>query len=117
MRIPIAYALSWPERIKVSTPRLDLAKMKTLHFSEIEDARFPALGLARAALAEGAAHCIAFNAANEVAVGRFLNGEIEFTKIATTIESILAATQNNPISSIDDIFACDRTAREAAQNL
>jgi 1-deoxy-D-xylulose-5-phosphate reductoisomerase len=63
MAIPIAYALSWPERMWVDTPRLDLAAMGALHFSPLEAARFPALGLARAALLEGPAHLIALNAA------------------------------------------------------
>ncbi len=114
MRIPIAYALSWPERLAVQTPRLDLAAMGALHFSAVEDARFPALALARQALAAGPSHCIAFNAANEVAVGRFLAREIPFTRIRAIIAAALEKAPTCPISNISDVLACDEQARQLA---
>ena len=111
MRIPIAYALSWPERIAVQTPRLKLAELKALHFSEVEAKRFPALALARQALAQGASHCIAFNAANEVAVQQFLDKKIDFTAITKRVASVVEKTETCTISSIDDVLACDALAR------
>lgn len=114
MRIPIAYALSWPERIAVDTPRLDLAAIGALHFEPVDDARFPALSLARAALAQGPAACIAFNAANEVAVARFLAREISFPAITATVARAVETAPSCPILSIDDILACDAQARAQA---
>lgn len=114
MRIPIAYALSWPERIAVQTPRLNLTELKTLHFAELEAKRFPALGLARSALAAGAAHTIAFNAANEVAVQLFLDKKIDFTAITARVADTVEKTSNCTISSIDDVLACDASARRLA---
>ncbi len=114
MRIPIAYALSWPERIDVATPRLDLAAIKSLNFSELEPARFPALALARAALEAGASHCIAFNAANEVAVQQFLDKKINFSSITQHIARVLEKTETCTISTIEDVLACDTAARQLA---
>ncbi len=81
MRIPIAYALAWPERIETPAERLDLAAIARLDFEAPDLARFPALALARAALEAGGAAPIVLNAANEVAVERFLAGAIQFTDI------------------------------------
>jgi 1-deoxy-D-xylulose-5-phosphate reductoisomerase len=117
MCIPIAYALSWPERMEVATPRLDLAKMGALHFAELEPERFPALGLARQALASGAAHCIAFNAANEIAVQLFLDGKIAFPRITSLIEETLEKQADCTISSIADVLECDNLARETTRRL
>lgn len=114
MRIPIAYTLSWPQRLQVDTPRLDLAHMGSLHFSALEAARYPALPLARQALAGGAAHCIAFNAANEVAVQQFLDGRISFPAITRHVASTLENLASTPISTIDDVLACDADIRRRA---
>lgn len=114
MRIPIAYALSWPERLQVATPRLDLAQLGTLQFAPVEQARFPALALAREALAVGSAHCIAFNAANEIAVQRFLEGGLDFPGITRLVAAMLEKQKNTPISSIDDVLACDAAVRAEA---
>ena len=78
MRIPIAYALAWPERIESPSQRLDLAAIARLDFELPDLARFPALRLAREALEAGGAAPIILNAANEVAVASFLAGEIGF---------------------------------------
>lgn len=111
MAIPIAYTLSWPERIAVNTPRLNLAEIGKLEFEPVENARFPALGLARAALSAGPAHMIALNAANEVAVAEFLAGRVKFTDIAQTIASIMDKTISTAIDSIDSVIAADMRAR------
>ncbi|MFL6744152.1 MAG: 1-deoxy-D-xylulose-5-phosphate reductoisomerase, partial [Sphingomicrobium sp.] len=86
MRIPIAYALAWPERIATPAQRLDLAAIATLDFEAADLTRFPALRLAREALEAGGAAPIVLNAANEVAVRRFLAGQIGFTDIAALVE-------------------------------
>src|SRR5437870_12530899 len=82
MRIPIAYALAWPDRIETPAQRLDLAAIARLDFETPDVTRFPALRLARDALEAGGAAPIVLNAANEVAVASFLAGAIRFTEIA-----------------------------------
>lgn len=114
MAIPIAYTLSWPERIAVATPRLDLAQLGALHFEPLDNARFPALSLARAALSAGPAHMIAFNAANELAVAAFLAKKIPFTAIAQTGASVVESTPAAGIDSIEDVLAADAQARTTA---
>lgn len=114
MRIPIAYTLSWPARIEVQTPRLDLAQLQALHFARVDAVRFPALTLARHALASGASHCIGFNAANEIAVQKFLNREITFPGITETIVAVMESMEHCTISSIEDVLACDAAARRLA---
>ena len=117
MAIPIAYALGWPNRLAVATPRLNLAAMGILEFSAVEMARFPALSLARAALQAGPAHMIALNAANEVAVARFLAREITFTAIASTVARIVESTATQRITTIDDVLAADAQARAKAKEI
>jgi len=120
MRIPIAYALSWPERAKVSTARLDLAALGALNFQAPDPVRFPALRLCRDALKRGALATTALNAANEVAVEAFLEGRIRFLDIARMVEETLAALEaegagiaKSP-SSFDEVAAVDGAARAAA---
>jgi 1-deoxy-D-xylulose-5-phosphate reductoisomerase len=111
MAIPIAYTLSWPERMKVATPRLNLAEIGTLAFEAVEDERFPALALAREAMRAGSAHMIALNAANEVAVEAFLNGRITFTDIAQTVARVVESQVNDCITTLDDVITLDHHAR------
>ncbi len=115
MAIPIAYALSWPKRIPVSTPRLDLAQLGSLHFMPLEKERFPALSLAKAALDAGASAMIALNAANEVAVAAFLERKISFTAIAQTVAHVVEQTPPVAISTLEDVIEADRLARIHAQ--
>ena len=86
MRTPIAYTLAWPERLSFPARRLDLAALGGLTFFPPDDKRFPALRLARQALQSGGAAPTILNAANEVAVARFLAGEIGFLDIAAIVE-------------------------------
>ena len=117
MAIPIAYSLSWPERMAVATPRLDLATIGRLDFQPLDHARFPAVKLARDALSAGPAHLIAFNAANEVAVAQFLARKVAFTAIAETVSRIVETTHTTPITSIDDVLAADADARRRAEGI
>ncbi|MEO6225596.1 MAG: 1-deoxy-D-xylulose-5-phosphate reductoisomerase, partial [Sphingomicrobium sp.] len=91
MRIPIAYALAWPERMSTAAPRLDLADVGKLEFEAPDLVRFPALRLAREALDAGGASPIVLNAANEIAVERFLEGTVDFPGIARLVEDMLDA--------------------------
>ena len=115
MRIPIAYALAWPDRMATPCERLDLAKIARLDFSEPDPARFPALGLAWAALRAGGAATNTLNAANEIAVAAFLAGRIGFLDIAATVEETLNAEAAQPMFSLEDVIAIDTAARVRAR--
>jgi 1-deoxy-D-xylulose-5-phosphate reductoisomerase len=122
MRIPIAYALTWPDRSPVSTARLELAKIAQLTFEAPDAARFPALNLARAALDRGAAATTALSAANEIAVEAFLEGRMGFLDICRTVEEALAQLEGadggllaKMPSSFDEVGAVDQAARRAAR--
>jgi len=116
MRLPILYALAWPERPK-STLTFDLAALRRLDFEEPDFERFPCLRLSFEAAQKGGAHCIALNAADEVAVGAFLERRIPFTGIAGTIEKVLAATPEAHPGTIAEVLAADQEARERARAL
>ncbi len=116
MRLPILYALAWPERPK-STLTFDLAALRRLDFEEPDFERFPCLRLAFEAAEKGGAHCIALNAADELAVGAFLERRIPFTVIPRTIEKVLAATPEAHPATIAEVLAADQEARERARAL
>ena len=115
MRIPIAYALAWPERISTPAQRLDLAAIARLDFEKPDLDRFPALRLAREALEAGGAAPIALNAANEVAVANFLAGGIPFTEIARVVHDALINADYAAPSSISDVLEIDQVTRDRAQ--
>lgn len=114
MRTPIAHALAWPERMAVDVPRLDLAALARLEFFAPDPARFPALRLAREALRAGAGAPTILNAANEAAVGLFLQRRLGFLDIAAVVEETLAALGAPPIPDIPAVLALDATARQDA---
>jgi len=116
MRLPILYALAYPERPE-STLTFNLAALQHLDFEQPDLERFPCLRLAFEAAEKGGAHCIALNAADEVAVGSFLEGRIPFTGIPRTIEKVLAATLEAHPATIVEVLASDREARELARAL
>jgi 1-deoxy-D-xylulose-5-phosphate reductoisomerase len=111
MRIPIAYALAWPERMPTPAQRLDLAAISRLDFEAPDLDRFPALRLARAALEQGGAAPIVLNAANETAVERFLRGSIGFTEIAGLVGRALDENISTSPASIADVLEIDRLTR------
>jgi 1-deoxy-D-xylulose-5-phosphate reductoisomerase len=115
MRIPIAYALAWPERMETPAQRLDLVAIARLDFEAPDLERFPALGLAREALEAGGAAPIALNAANEVAVASFLGGEIHFPEIAQVVKDALSDANFDAPRSIGDVLEIDRVTRERAR--
>jgi len=111
MRIPIAYALAWPERIETPAERLDLAAISHLDFERPDLDRFPALRFARDALERGGSDPIVLNTANEVAVATFLAGQIRFTDIVRIVEEMLHQNDAGAPASIDDVLAIDRMTR------
>ena len=113
MRLPILYALSWPERVP-SDLTFDITALKQLDFQPPDPERFPCLRLAYEAAAASQAHCIALNAADEVAVALFLLGDLPFLGIPRTIEAVLAATASASPASIAEVLALDTRAREQA---
>jgi len=114
MRTPIAVALGWPARIPAGVKRLDLAAVGRLDFLPPDEVRFPALRLARAALASGAGGPAVLNAANEVAVSQFLARRIGFLDIVRIVEETLARVPHGRLDSLDDLRVLDGSARETA---
>jgi 1-deoxy-D-xylulose-5-phosphate reductoisomerase len=117
MRVPISYALNYPERADVAVEPLDLAKLGELTFEAPDEEAFPCLRLAReAAAAGGTAPCV-LNAANEMAVQAFLDGEIGFMAIAEVVERALQAHESGPVRHFSDLYRADAEARVAAREL
>jgi 1-deoxy-D-xylulose-5-phosphate reductoisomerase len=117
MRVPISYALSYPERADVDVPTLDLAAAGELTFAKPDTDTFACLRLAReAGEAGGTAPCV-LNAADEVAVSAFLGGRIPFTAIAEVVEQTLEAIPPSAPGHFDDLYAVDAEARERAREL
>ncbi|RYM13134.1 1-deoxy-D-xylulose-5-phosphate reductoisomerase [Sphingobium cupriresistens] len=114
MRIPIAHALAWPQRIATPCQPLDLARIGRLDFEAPDMERFPALRLARQAAEAGGAMPAILNAANEVAVAAFLAGQIGFLDIAMIVEDVLNRYSAASPSAIDDVLAADGQARQEA---
>lgn len=117
MRIPIAYALSYPRRLPMSLPGLKLSQCSNLEFHDPDYERFPALSLAFTAIRNGGVCPAVLNAANEVAVAAFLDGKIPFLDIAATVATVMEQVQDGSEDSIDDILAADHGARNAATAL
>ncbi|MBB4658627.1 1-deoxy-D-xylulose-5-phosphate reductoisomerase [Parvularcula dongshanensis] len=116
MTIPIASALAWPDRVPTRAAPLDLAEVGTMTFERPDEARFPALRLARQALDAGGLYPAVLNAANEVAVAAFLKGHLPFLDIARVTEHCLAhECGTDPSASLDAVTAADARARRTAQ--
>ena len=114
MRIPIAHGLAWPNRVPSSAESLDLTNSSGLHFEEVDHQRFPCLRLAREISEEPQGLSIALNAANEVAVGCFLDELILFTDIPVIIDAVLEQTKAEEAPTIESVIELDRAARELA---
>jgi 1-deoxy-D-xylulose-5-phosphate reductoisomerase len=117
MRVPIQYALSYPDRIQSHSKRLDLVEVGKLHFRELDFKRYPCLQMAYDAGREGGTMPTVLNAANEIAVSRFLQSEISFLQIENIIYKMLE--QHNTINhpSLEEIFETDLWAREVARSI
>ncbi len=117
MRTPIAHCLAWPARMKADVKPLDLAALGRLDFMAPDEVRFPALRLAREALAAGHGAPCVLNAANEVAVGLFLSRRLGFLDIAAVVEEALAALGATRVPDLAAVLALDAAAREAAARI
>lgn len=116
MRTPIAHALAFPERIDAGVESLDLLATGQLAFEAPDMERFPCLRLAYDALRADGSMRVYLNAANEVAVERFLSNELTFNGIASVVEQVLERLAPAPVSSIEEILAADKMARESAES-
>ena len=114
MRVPISYALTYPERAATPLPPLDLASL-TLAFSPPDTDTFPMLSLARAAGQQGGSAPCVYNAANEVAVAGFLAGRLPFLGIPEVVGETLAVADTDPVRDLDDLVEADRAARGLAE--
>jgi 1-deoxy-D-xylulose-5-phosphate reductoisomerase len=117
MRTPIAHALAWPERVASGVQSLDLSLVGRLDFEPPDHARFPSLGLARAAARAGGTAPAILNAANEVAVRAFLEERLNFTGICTVIDKVLQRLDAHPVRALGDVLDADAAARRLASTL
>ncbi|MBM4270942.1 MAG: 1-deoxy-D-xylulose-5-phosphate reductoisomerase [Deltaproteobacteria bacterium] len=117
MKIPIAYALSYPERIRCGGGILDVTKVGTLEFHKPDTDKFPSLRLAYEAGRAAGTMPAVLNAANEVAVNAFMKGSVKFTEIPDIVEKTLSRHQANGSPSLEDILEADRWARVYARSL
>ncbi|RLA19523.1 MAG: 1-deoxy-D-xylulose-5-phosphate reductoisomerase [Gammaproteobacteria bacterium] len=115
MRIPIAHAMAWPDRIDSGVKPLDLFAIKKLEFETLDNERFPCLELAIKAMKKGGNCSVTLNAANEVAVEAFLNGGIHFTEIALVIEKVMSEAPFCEIENIEQVLDSDVRARALAE--
>ena len=115
MRVPISYALTYPNRAAVDLPQLDFASGLVLEFEPVDEESFPMLGLARRAGERGGSYPCAFNAANEVAVAAFLDGRLPFLGIPEVAERTLDAADGSPATDVESLREADREARRLAE--
>jgi 1-deoxy-D-xylulose-5-phosphate reductoisomerase len=114
MRMPIQYALTYPERVESQQVQLDWSKLSRLDFEKASTRRFPCLRLAREAMNKGGALPCALNAADEVAVAAFLENRLPFLGIPEVVESVLSNTSSKKFNSVEDVLAADAEARRQA---
>jgi 1-deoxy-D-xylulose-5-phosphate reductoisomerase len=117
MRLPIAYALTYPRRLPLNSPPLDLCQVGRLTFETPDMTRFPGLALGYAAARAGGTMPAVLNAANEMAVAAFLNGRLGFMDIPQTVEATMEAHQPQPLESLEQVLAVNHWARGVAQGL
>jgi 1-deoxy-D-xylulose-5-phosphate reductoisomerase len=115
MRVPISYALTYPDRAATPVAPLDLASGLTLEFHAPDVETFPMLTLARQAGERGGTYPCAYNAANEVAVAAFLEGRLPFLGIAEAVEDTLSAVDGAPARDLDELVEADREARRLTE--
>lgn len=117
MRLPIQYALTYPDLMPSPVPTLDLVKQGSLTFEAVDRKRFPSLDLAYQAGLAGGEQPVALNAANEEAVAAFLQGKLRFTQIPEIVEKVMDRFQGKSFPSLEQILAIDIEARRKAQEL
>lgn len=117
MRLPILYALSYPNRLKLDSSRLDFSSISSMNFKKVDFERYPAIRLAYEVGKKGGSMPTVFNAANEVAVDAFIHNQIEFLSIETIIEKTINAHTNIIDPSLDEVLSVDKWAREYSRLL
>ena len=117
MKIPIQYALTYPDREEALLPSLDLSQVKALEFYKIDDEKFPLVQLAREALEEGGSTPVVLNTANEVAVEAFIEGKIPFSGIAEIVTETVENHKIRKIGGLEEIFDIDRETKLKTRNL
>lgn len=117
MRVPISYAMGYPERVPFGGGRLDLAAVGSLTFEQPDEGRFPCLRMAREAQRLGGVMPVVLNGANEAAVAAFLQDRIPFGGIARVVSETLEALPNRSVQSVEDVYEADRAARARAQSV
>ena len=111
MKIPISYCLSMKNRMKIEKKKFDLAKIGSLDFFAVNDTKYPAINLCKQALKEGGASLVVLNAVNEIAVARFLKGEIRFDEITDVVAKALDSSTKFKVDSVKDIIEVDQRFR------
>ncbi|MFH1512051.1 MAG: 1-deoxy-D-xylulose-5-phosphate reductoisomerase [Bacillota bacterium] len=117
MRLPILYAMAYPQRLQTGGEPLDLFRMKELTFERPDEIRFPSLGMAAECIRAGGAACCVLNAANEEAAGRLLAGGLTVGQLYQTVEETLQKLSNLPADTLGQVLAADRRARKTAQSI
>jgi 1-deoxy-D-xylulose-5-phosphate reductoisomerase len=117
MKIPIQYALTYPERAGSRLPELDLAAVRSLEFYPVDEKRFPLIRLARLALEEEKSLPVALNAANEVAVEAFLDRRIGFSDIVEVVSEVVEEHRLSEAAGLEEVFDVDRETRKQAATL
>lgn len=117
MKVPISYALSYPKRMEINYKKIDFAKLQKLEFFSVNDKKFPAIKLCREALENDGNSLAILNAANEIAVEKFLNGEISFDKITKITAKTLDKIPQQKLKSVEEVLYFDNQARIIAKQL
>jgi 1-deoxy-D-xylulose-5-phosphate reductoisomerase len=117
MRIPISYALSYPDRLNLKLPSLNLSEIGELTFFPPDRARFPALELATQAITIGETMPAVLNAANEISVHAYLKGDLKFSQIPKVVEAAMNAHQIQAVQTVDDVLKADQWAREKTKEI
>lgn len=115
MRLPILYAMAYPQRLTTGGEPMDLFALKELTFERPDELRFPSLRLAAECIRAGGAACCILNAANEEAVGRLLRGELTVGRLYQAVEETLQTVGSLPAGSLEQVLEAERVAREAAR--
>jgi 1-deoxy-D-xylulose-5-phosphate reductoisomerase len=115
MKIPISYALSFPERLPLNLPRLDLSRNEALNFAQPDPERFPCLKLAYQSIEIGETMPAILNAANEIAVHAFLEGSLKFTEIPLFLQRVMGEHEVRTVHTVEDILKADHWARERSK--
>ena len=117
MKIPISYCLGWPQRIESGVELINLVKSKSLKFFDISEKRYPCFFLAKEVAQKGGSLPTAMNAANEIAVKKFLDENIKFTDIYKVISEVLNKHIKQDLKTVDDVMHVDKSSRTEAKNI